>query len=51
MSDSPEVESIVPNKMSEICVICADWAYPTWTVTWVGGHQEIRCGIHGGGNP
>lgn len=50
MSDSPgiEVESMVRNRMAQWCVVCEDWAVPTWTVTWVGGHSEIRCNIHGG---
>lgn len=49
MSGSPaeEVESIVSNRFPERCVLCADWVYPTWTVTWVGGRTEILCGIHG----
>ncbi|WP_040815068.1 hypothetical protein [Nocardia concava] len=47
-SGSSELASSVLNDMSEWCVVCKDWAYPTWTLTWVGGHTEIRCGIHGG---
>lgn len=43
-----DVKSVVRNKMAERCVPCADWVYPTWTVTWVDGQHEIRCGLHGG---
>lgn len=44
------VVSRVRNPMNEWCPLCSDWAGPTWTLTWASGHQEIRCGIHGGEN-
>lgn len=50
MNDRPVEDrpSVVRNKMSEKCVRCADWVYPTWTFTYGDGYTEIRCGIHGG---
>lgn len=55
MSDdrTPEPNPVVSRVRTEFndwCTICKDWVGPAWMVEWADGHQEIRCGIHGGRN-
>ena len=48
--ESNPVISRVRTEFNDWCTICKDWVGPAWKLTWASGHQEIRCGIHGGAN-